>query len=263
MQAFISYEYLQNQDFVAGLAAQLKEHKITPFTNDLQLALESHGLYEGIDRALRDCDFAIAVLTKAYVDSDWLHKELNALYSKEKSMRTPYLLPLLVEDCEVPRYLDKEKICDLRNVQPADVYESIRPFIAQTRQVFVVMKFGDEDLNSTYELAMKPVIEQFSHSAMRVDQIETSEPITPRILSEIRRSAIVLSDLTGRRPNCYYETGYAHALDKEIILTIREGEAIDFDLKVHQFIIWKTPADLKEALQRRFEAIRKRQPHDD
>lgn len=255
MQAFLSYEYTKNQEYVDQLANELRKHEITPFTNDLRLALGDDQLYDHLDKALRDCDFAIAVLTKAYVDSDWLQKEIFALSMKEKQMRVEYLLPILVEDCEVPRYIDKGKICDLRNVPTNQIYDRIRPLIAKTRQVFVVMKFGDDDLDSTYKLAIKPVIEKFNYNPMRVDQIETADPITPRILNEIRRSAIVLADLTGRRPNCYYETGFAHALDKEIILTIKEDEEIDFDLKVHKFIIWSTPVDLQEALTRRFETI--------
>ena len=35
---------------------------------------------------------------------------------------------------------------------------------------------------------------------------------------------VVLADLTGERPNCYFEAGYAHALGKQLILTIRKGE---------------------------------------
>jgi hypothetical protein len=259
MQAFLSYEYTRNQEYVDELAAELRKREITPFTNDLQLALGDK-LIEQLDKALRDCDFAIAVLTKEYVESDWLQKELFALYMKEKLMKTDYLLPILVEDCEVPRYIDKEKICDLKGVPTAQVYDRIRPLIAKTRQVFVIMKFGDEELDSTYQLAIKPVIEKFNYNPMRIDQIEKSEPITPRILTEIRRSAVVLADLTGRRPNCYYETGFAHALDKEIILTVKDGEEIDFDLKVHKFIIWTTPKDLQEALDRRFESIQTDRP---
>lgn len=255
MQAFLSYEYTRNQKYVDDLAEELRRREITPFTNDLRLALGEDKLYDQLDKALRDCDFAIAVLTKEYIESDWLQKELFALYMKEKLMKGEYLLPILVEDCEVPRYIDKGKICDLRGVPLDQVYDRIRPLIAKTRQVFVVMKFGDDDLDSTYKLAIKPVIEKFNYNPMRVDQIEKSDPITPRILNEIRRSAVVLADLTGRRPNCYYETGFAHALDKEIILTIKEGEEIDFDLKVHNFIIWTTPVDLQEALERRFESI--------
>ncbi len=148
----------------------------------------------------------------------------------------------------------------MRGIAVDQMYDLIRPLIAKTRQVFVIMKFGDEDLDSTYKLAIKPVIEKYNYNPMRIDQIEKSDPITPRILNEIRRSAVILADLTGRRPNCYYETGFAHALDKEIILTIKDGEEIDFDLKVHNFIMWSTPVDLQEALDRRFEAIQKERP---
>jgi len=257
MQAFLSYEYTKNQQYVDELAEQLRNHKITPFPNDLSMALGEEKLYFDLDKALRDCDFAIAVLTKEYVESDWLQKEFFALYMKELQMKSDYLVPILVDDCEVPRYIDKRKICNVRGLPINQIYDRIRPLIAKTRQVFVIMKFGDKQLEETYQLAIKPVIEKFNYNPMKVNELQNAEPVTPRILHEIRRSAVVLADLSGRSPNCYYETGFAHALDKEIILSVRQGEEeqIGFDLKVHNFIIWPTPGDLQKALEKRFESI--------
>jgi nucleoside 2-deoxyribosyltransferase len=121
-------------------------------------------------------------------------------------------------------------------------------------KVFVVMKFGDEVLDSAYE-SIKSVVEAFKLSCVRVDEIEHSSSITDQILEQISESKFVLVELTGSRPNCYYEAGYADALGKEIIYVVKDGEEIHFDLKHRKFIIWKTESDLRNKIRTRFEAL--------
>jgi hypothetical protein len=61
--------------------------------------------------------------------------------------------------------------------------------------------------------------------------------------------------LSGERPNCYYETGFAHALGKEIILPINTKDKIHFDLSGHRFIQWETESDLRKGLKKRVDFI--------
>lgn len=122
-------------------------------------------------------------------------------------------------------------------------------------QVFVVMKFGDEILDSAYKTVYKPVIKRFGLSCIRIDEIPDSGKISDQILETIAESKYIIADLSGARPNCYYEAGFAHALGKEIILTIRDGEAAHFDLQGHRFIQWKTESDLKKKITLRIKAL--------
>ena len=119
-------------------------------------------------------------------------------------------------------------------------------------QVFVVMKFGDSELDSAYEGVIKPAIEQYGLKAIRIDEIQDSGSITDQILEHIASSKYVFVDLTGERPNCYYECGFAHALGKELILTIKDSETIHFDLAGYRFITWSTEAELRRKLRQRF-----------
>lgn len=123
------------------------------------------------------------------------------------------------------------------------------------RQVFVIMKFGDKVLDSAYEGVIKPIAHEFKYKALRIDEIQDSGKITAQILEEIGKSEIVLADLSGERPNCYYEAGFAHAIGKEMILTIQKGTPIHFDLFSYRFIQWETEADLRARLRDRFKAI--------
>lgn len=133
-------------------------------------------------------------------------------------------------------------------------------FLPSKNQVFVIMKFNDKKLDSTYNKFIKPVIEEFGYQPLRIDQIENSGKINDQILEEIAKSEVVLADLTSERPNCYFEAGVALALRKKIIFTINKASEIHFDLKQYRFIEWKTDSELKEKLRNRFKAIKEKKP---
>lgn len=125
-------------------------------------------------------------------------------------------------------------------------------------QIFVIMKLNDEYLDSAYKGVIRPLGEEFNYKVIRIDDVEDSGMITAQIIETIAESEIVLADLTGARPNCYYETGVAYATGRELILCIKEDEEIHFDLSVNRFIIWRTESQLRTQLRQRLEAIASR-----
>jgi len=131
-------------------------------------------------------------------------------------------------------------------------------FAITEKQVFVIMKFDDAILNSAYEGVIKPIVKKHKYKPIRIDDIQDSGKITDQIIEEISKSEVVIADLSGERPNCYYEAGFAHAIGKEIILTIRKNTPIHFDLSAHRFIEWGTENELRKGLDLRFKSIKKR-----
>ena len=91
--------------------------------------------------------------------------------------------------------------------------------------------------------------------AERVDDPQSNERITDRILESIRRAEFVIADLTNSKPNVYYEAGYAHALDKTPIYIARERTTLEFDLKDYSVIFFKNLRQLKDDLERRLRAL--------
>lgn len=122
-------------------------------------------------------------------------------------------------------------------------------------KIFVIMKYGDEELDSAYEGVYKPLGESFGYTVVRVDEIQDSGSISEQILENIASSKIIIAELTGERPNCYYEAGFAHALGKEIIFAIKEGDNIHFDVSGYRFLVWRTEAQLRNKLRARLESI--------
>ncbi len=91
--------------------------------------------------------------------------------------------------------------------------------------------------------------------AERVDDDETNQPITARMLKAIEEAEYVIVDLTAERPNVYYEAGYAHGLGKIPIYAIRAGTPIHFDIKDYPIIAYKNMRSLKDALATRLRRL--------
>jgi nucleoside 2-deoxyribosyltransferase len=128
---------------------------------------------------------------------------------------------------------------------------------ASPKRVFVAMSF-----NPDLEPAFKTGIEQAVATdcnliCIRLDKQHHNEKICDRILSEIRRSHIVVADFTEHKAGVYFEAGFALALGKEVIWTVRENnkENTHFDTRQYNHIIWKEPADLREQLRDRIQAM--------
>jgi hypothetical protein len=100
------------------------------------------------------------------------------------------------------------------------------------------MPFGEE-FSELYELGIKTACEKAGAYCERVDEQIFNESILARIYNQIAKADIIVSDMSNRNPNVFYETGYAHALNKEVILLTQSVEDIPFDLKHYPHIVYE------------------------
>lgn len=103
--------------------------------------------------------------------------------------------------------------------------------------VFVLMPLSKE-FDDVYYLGIKPACKEIGSYAERVDEQIFHESILERIYNQISKADIIISDMTGRNPNVFYETGYAHALGKRVVLLTQNADDIPFDLKHYYHIIY-------------------------
>jgi hypothetical protein len=103
--------------------------------------------------------------------------------------------------------------------------------------------------------SIKEAAQRCGIHAERVDEPQTNERITDRILDSIRKAEYVIVDLTNSRPNVFYEAGYAQGLNKTPIYIARHGVKLEFDLKDYPIIFFRNMKELKDSLERRLRGL--------
>ncbi|MCP4265687.1 MAG: hypothetical protein GY777_08950 [Candidatus Brocadiaceae bacterium] len=104
-----------------------------------------------------------------------------------------------------------------------------------------------EDVLNTIRRTCK----NFNIEVRRVDEIQHSYRITDLLLNEIKKADIIIADLSHEKPNVYYEVGYAHGLDRNVILVAKSNQSLHFDLKDYNVIFYESMTDLENRLDQR------------
>jgi hypothetical protein len=105
---------------------------------------------------------------------------------------------------------------------------------------FVIMPFDNsfDDVYTTIKHAVTSVKHDQPIECMRLDDTRPAGRITERLLSALRDSSFCVADLTDCKPNVMWETGYAMALGKPIIVLTQDMSTLPFDLKDMQALAY-------------------------
>jgi nucleoside 2-deoxyribosyltransferase len=125
----------------------------------------------------------------------------------------------------------------------------------RTNQAFVAMSF-DDSLRFIYLDGVKPAIERTGYMPLRLDESKYNERFDDRIIAEIRKSGLVIADVTGHNKGVYFEAGFALGLGIDVIWTCRNTDINQAHPNTRQYnhIVWENAHDLREKLIVRIEA---------
>lgn len=132
-----------------------------------------------------------------------------------------------------------------------------RPGASDPDYAFIIMAIRDtDDMMEDVCDCIKQTCSQHGVRAERVDEIEFAGEITAKILSSIEMAGFVIADLTHERPNVYYEIGYAHALQKAVLLIARHGTKLHFDVQGRKVRFYKNIRQLAAHLSKAITSLR-------
>lgn len=94
------------------------------------------------------------------------------------------------------------------------------PFAKEFDDVYTIIKLHAESVTIPEGL-----------TCARLDEQKPAGRITDRLLNALRESSFCIADLTGCSPNVMWETGYAMALGKPLIVVTQNLSSLPFDVK--------------------------------
>jgi hypothetical protein len=113
MKVFISYVH-KDKEFARRLSDALREAGIETWIDEFEIKI-GENLIQRISDGLEACDYIIPVISQHYVKSQWTRQELNAFAMREVSDNKSTILPVLIEDCELPVFLSDKLYADFRS----------------------------------------------------------------------------------------------------------------------------------------------------
>jgi hypothetical protein len=120
------------------------------------------------------------------------------------------------------------------------------------------------DVQDFFDMIVQPVIEgELGYRLVIVDgrQAYDHARIDQEIFAKLHRSSVVVADITGARPNCFLELGYALGRGLPTMVMAREGSSLPFDITTFSGLHWKTTGsaeDRRRMFREHWQAIRNR-----
>jgi len=110
---------------------------------------------------------------------------------------------------------------------------------------FVISPIGQADseirrqADRVLNFLIRRTLEPMGYQVTRADEISEPGTINLQVMKRIVDSQVVVADLTGTNPNVMYELAIRHAIKKPVILMIKHGEKIPFDIASERTIFYE------------------------
>jgi nucleoside 2-deoxyribosyltransferase len=121
------------------------------------------------------------------------------------------------------------------------------------KKCFVIMPF-EEKFNGIWKHVIKPTVEDTGDECLRADDIFAPGSIIEDVIHAIHEANYIIADVSEQNPNVYYELGFAHAIEKPVILLTSDISKLPFDIKQQRVIKYSDTAagaaDLKQSLKK-------------
>lgn len=103
----------EDKRFAKRLANDLQGKGVNVWIDDAEIRV-GDSLLEKISEGIRSVDYVVVLLSRESVRSSWVRKELEMAMNREIKGKTVVVLPLLLESCQLPPFLEGKLYADFR-----------------------------------------------------------------------------------------------------------------------------------------------------
>jgi len=119
-------------------------------------------------------------------------------------------------------------------------------------QVFYIRLLNNNEeeypqVEDFFRNVVDPIIQEFQYSIedMGISKVKSAF-LNIEIFKELHESSIIVADVTGLRPNCFIEMGYAFGQNKKVIPTAKKGTKLPFDQSAISCHFWDPNLSIKK-----------------
>jgi TIR domain len=141
---FLSHAHL-DKGIARQVVLELRRHSVYCWFDEAELK-PGDSLIQRLQTAIDNTDYLVVLLSPTSVSSAWVQKELNSVLVEEIKGRRVRVVPVMIADCEVPRFLmDKIRI-DLRDDFLRGISELISFLKGEQAEALIPPKIAIADL---------------------------------------------------------------------------------------------------------------------
>jgi len=124
----------EDRGHAEAISELLRRKSVKVFYDEYKRAdLWGKDLYEHLSFIYQKCaKFCVMLISQHYVEKNWTILERRAAQARAFEMRTEYILPIRLDDAEVPGILSTTGYIDLRNTDITHIARMIREKLAAT-----------------------------------------------------------------------------------------------------------------------------------
>jgi len=136
-----------------------------------------------------------------------------------------------------------------------ELFDKLKRKTSIGASAFMAMDYGNQILTNIFVQYLKDAVKQTGFKLIRLDEQPRAGLIDERLRVEIRRSRLLIADLTNGNAGAYWEAGFAEALNKPVIYTceqsVFDSKGTHFDTNHQHTILWgsEKPSDFAEELK--------------
>ena len=144
MTLFLSYS-TADQEIAGQLAMALLAESVKVWKDDLRIR-PGDQLSEEIVTAIETCSFFCILLSTESVASDWVQRELDVALACDRAGTRGFLIPVLLDDCEIPESLEDLRFIDFRE----ESQRGIRVLVGHVARTYSVAHSGRSEESFKY-----------------------------------------------------------------------------------------------------------------